>query len=133
MTDTMELFGNVEVSNATTAEVAKAKRSGKKVSAGPKVVAVQVKPASGPKIEKTARLATPKSPALTKSELVLKKLGLAKGVTIEMLMEATGWQAHSVRGFLSGTVKKKLGHALMSEVGKDGLRRYRIDGAPAVK
>src|SRR5262245_32569201 len=37
----------------------------------------------------------------TKAELVLKKLRLARGATIEMLMEVTGWQAHSVRGFLS--------------------------------
>jgi hypothetical protein len=63
----------------------------------------------------------------TKAEQVLKKLRLAKGATIEMLMEATGWQAHSVRGFLSAVVKKKLGLNLVSEVGKDGARRYRID------
>ena len=63
----------------------------------------------------------------TKSEQVLQKLRLAKGATIEMLMEATGWQAHSVRGFLSAVVKKKLGLKLVSEVGKDGTRRYRID------
>ena len=60
---------------------------------------------------------------------MLKKLRSAKGVTIDALMEATGWQAHSVRGFLSGTVKKKLGLALVSETGKDGTRRYRIDDA----
>ncbi|MER8807542.1 DUF3489 domain-containing protein [Mesorhizobium australicum] len=62
----------------------------------------------------------------TKTDIILKKLKSTKGVTIQSLMDATGWQAHSVRGFLSGTVKKKLGHGLLSENGKDGQRRYRI-------
>ena len=66
--------------------------------------------------------------AETKADVVIKKLRSAKGATIDALMEATGWQAHSVRGFLSGTVKKRLGLTLSSEVGKDGIRRYRIDG-----
>lgn len=61
-----------------------------------------------------------------KTELVLKKLQLARGVTIAQIMEATGWQAHSVRGFLSAVVRKKLALNLVSEVGKDGQRRYRI-------
>lgn len=69
----------------------------------------------------------PEGPSATKAEAVLKKLKSAKGATIEALMEATGWQAHSVRGFLSGTVKKKHGLPLISEIGKDGVRRYRID------
>lgn len=64
----------------------------------------------------------------TKADIVLKKLRLARGATIESLMEATSWQAHSVRGFLSAVVRKKLGLTLVSEVGKDGVRRYRIDG-----
>ncbi|WP_245319542.1 DUF3489 domain-containing protein [Mesorhizobium temperatum] len=64
--------------------------------------------------------------AATKTDIVLKKLKSAKGVTIQTLMDATGWQAHSVRGFLSGTVKKKLGHEVLSETGKDGQRRYRL-------
>lgn len=68
--------------------------------------------------------------ATSKAEQLLKKLGSAKGVTIPQMMEATGWQAHSVRGFLSGVVRKKLGHGLVSEVGKDGLRRYRIVAGP---
>lgn len=66
-------------------------------------------------------------PAETKTEMVLKKLRLAKGAAIEALVEATGWQPHSVRGFLSGTVRKKLSLPLISEVGKDGVRRYRLD------
>ena len=62
----------------------------------------------------------------SKSDIVLKKLRSAKGATVATLMEATGWQAHSVRGFLSAVVRKKLGLTLESETGKDGLRRYRV-------
>ena len=65
----------------------------------------------------------------SKSDIVLKKLHLARGVTVAQIMEVTGWQSHSVRGFLSAVVRKKLGLNLMSEVGKDSQRRYRvIDG-----
>jgi Protein of unknown function (DUF3489) len=62
-----------------------------------------------------------------KQDLILKKLGSAKGVTLDTLVETSGWQKHSVRGFLSGTVRKKLGLPLVSELGKDGRRRYRIE------
>ena len=41
-------------------------------------------------------------------------------------MQATAWQQHSVRGFLAGTVKKKLGLDLASSKAKDDVRRYRI-------
>ena len=62
----------------------------------------------------------------TKSDLMLKKLRLARGVTVAQIVELTGWQPHSVRGFLSGVVRKKLNLNLVNEVGKDGQRRYRI-------
>jgi hypothetical protein len=60
-----------------------------------------------------------------KTELLLRRLRAPRGV-IAAMMEATGWQAHSMRGFLSGIVAKKLGRSLISEVGTDGVRRYRI-------
>lgn len=69
--------------------------------------------------------------APSKTEQVLKKLRTAKGVTVPQIAEATGWQLHSVRGFLSGTVKKKLGLNLVSELAKDGTRRYRVIVAAA--
>lgn len=79
-------------------------------------------------ITDTARTAGPKQ-KVTKSDAVLKLLRSTKGASLASMMAATGWQAHSVRGFLSGAVKKKLGLAVVSEIGKDGTRRYRVEGA----
>jgi len=42
------------------------------------------------------------------------------------MISATGWQAHSVRGFLSGSLRKKLGLDVRGMKGADGERRYRI-------
>jgi hypothetical protein len=46
------------------------------------------------------------------------------GATLKELMKATGWQPHSVRGFLSGTVGKKIGLTVKSLKDQDGERRY---------
>ena len=62
----------------------------------------------------------------TKAAKVLGMLRLTKGATLTELMEATGWQAHSVRGFLSGALGKKMGLALESNKGEDGQRFYKI-------
>jgi hypothetical protein len=64
---------------------------------------------------------------VTKHDRVLMLLSRKDGATIPEMMEATGWQQHSLRGFLAGTVKKKLGFALASSKMAGELRRYRID------
>jgi hypothetical protein len=48
------------------------------------------------------------------------------GVTLKELMKATGWQSHSVRGFLSGTLKKKMGMPVESFKNAEGNRCYRV-------
>jgi hypothetical protein len=62
----------------------------------------------------------------TKQALLIDLLTRKKGATIDEAVEATGWQPHSVRGAISGTLKKKLGLAVTSEKPGDGPRRYRI-------
>jgi hypothetical protein len=62
----------------------------------------------------------------TKQQTCLDLLGRREGATIEDLQQATGWQQHSVRGFLAGAVRKKLGLTLISEKPDAGPRCYRI-------
>jgi hypothetical protein len=65
--------------------------------------------------------------AATKHAQVLALLRGKRGATIRTLAKATGWQPHSVRGFLAGVVKKKLGLCLVSQKTEAG-RVYRIGG-----
>jgi uncharacterized protein DUF3489 len=87
-------------------------------------------------VSKTERAAAAKMPEkadeprlerVTKQERMLTLLSQPEGASIEEMMQATGWQQHSVRGFLAGTVKRKLGFALTSSKPDDGVRRYHIE------
>jgi hypothetical protein len=62
----------------------------------------------------------------SKTNQVLDMLKRPGGVTAMELMKTIGWQAHSVRGFLSGTVGKKMGLTVTSSKSEDGERSYSI-------
>jgi hypothetical protein len=63
----------------------------------------------------------------TKQSAAIEMLRSTGGATITALTKATGWQSHSVRGFLAGVVKKRLKLNLESTV-VEGVRIYRITG-----
>ena len=62
----------------------------------------------------------------TKKSKVLALLRRPKGATLAELRQATAWQAHSVRGFLSGALTKKMGLKVSSAKRADGARVYSI-------
>ena len=68
----------------------------------------------------TAMIPTPQR----KTAVLVALLSRPEGATLDDLVRATEWQAHSVRGALSGALKKR-GHQIISEK-IEGVRRYRI-------
>ena len=62
----------------------------------------------------------------SKKAIVLDMLKRPDGVTLADIMSATDWQAHSVRGFISGSLGKKMGLTVESFKRPDGVRAYRI-------
>ncbi len=79
----------------------------------------------------TRRAKAPERPPATngtsKQQRCLDLLARRDGATLAELMAATEWLPHSVRGFLSGTVRKKLGLSLNSSRDVDGTRRYALE------
>ena len=63
----------------------------------------------------------------SKASAILELLIRKDGATLGELMEATGWQAHSVRGFLSGTIRKKMSLDVISVKGENGERTYSVN------
>lgn len=91
-------------------------------------------PAAGSETQKSAPAGcadvsepvAPTTRAGSKTAIVLALLRRERGATAKELMKATGWQAHSVRGFLSGTVAKKMQLTLVSTKDDSGERTYLI-------
>ncbi|MGD0778460.1 MAG: DUF3489 domain-containing protein, partial [Candidatus Solibacter sp.] len=64
----------------------------------------------------------------SKTNKVLDLLQRSGGASLNELTKATGWQAHSVRGFMSGAIGKKMGLAVKSTKAEGGERRYSVKG-----
>jgi hypothetical protein len=121
-----------------------------KITAGRDEVAAANKPAEAKSSERPGRAnqskakkaaapsakATKASPGRrrpdSKQDQIVALLQQPGGATLEELVKTTGWQKHSVRGFLAGTVRKKLKLPLHSEK-IDGIRTYRIGASRVVK
>jgi hypothetical protein len=95
-------------------------KSGKKPTSTKK----GVKGAKGAKVPSKAAGARQGS----KTEKVLDLLKRPGGATLKELMKVTSWQAHSVRGFLSGTLGKKMNLTVTSVKGENGERSYSVKG-----
>jgi hypothetical protein len=63
----------------------------------------------------------------TKQAMIIELLKRPGGATLAEIVEATGWQAHTVRGAMAGALKKKLGLTVTSEKDEVRGRVYRVD------
>ncbi len=140
---------NNETTEATATAAAKAPETGKKqATAGaraPRMAKSEGKPgkkaspaksapkaatkAKGAKAPKAGKAAKEKGVREgSKTEIILGLLKRPGGVTLKELMKATDWQAHSVRGFLSAVVGKKMKLTVDSTKAENGERNYSIKG-----
>ena len=82
------------------------------------------KPSRPPRAQGDSGARSPRSG--TKQEQMIGLLRRPEGASIEEMAKATSWQNHSVRGVISGVLKKKLGMTVVSEKNESGERRYRL-------
>lgn len=88
--------------------------------------------AKAPRAKHTKAAKQPGTRSGSKQAKVIAMLQSPKGVTIKAIEKATGWQPHSVRGFLAGVLRKRL-KLKLSSMKIDGVRTYRIARADARK
>lgn len=127
-----------EASTAPATATAGKAKPGKKTARAPR--RAPVAPAKGKSGKKASRAKKPPKGGTkakvtkpegardgSKTARILDLLKRPGGVTSKELMKVTGWLPHSVRGFLSGTVGKKMGLALTSAKTEDGERAYCVE------
>jgi len=107
------------ISEQGFAAIGKSKPKGKAADAAPKA-------AKGKKPAAESKEKEPKEKKVTKQQTLIDMLQRKEGATLQQMMDATGWQKHSLHGAMAGGLKKKLGYNITSTK-KDGEERvYRI-------
>jgi hypothetical protein len=122
--------GENMISTTEQTETAPETKAAKKATGGAR--RANVAPAKG----KAGKKATPKkkAPRSARNEVregskiatILDLLKRPGGATAKELLKATSWQPHSLRGFISGTLGKKMGLTVTSTKGEDGERSYSV-------
>jgi hypothetical protein len=115
--------------NAAAKPTKKARVGARRANVAPAKAKTGKKATPAKKAPKGAKKAKGAKPAPRNGSKAAKILDLLKrpgGVTSKELQKASGWQPHSVRGFLSGTIGKKMGLTVTSTKGEDGERTYSV-------
>ena len=123
-----------KASSKTTASAKKgAPKSQKNAKGGKPKATATAKPKKTAPVKKAAKelkkAAKPKAEGVregSKTATVVALLERKGGASLAEIMKATGWQAHSVRGFISGTLGKKMSRKVESTKGEDGARVYKL-------
>src|SRR5215475_9555425 len=123
----MTMSTNVATTESSTTNEAtlKTKRAGKKAKTAKAATKAAKKRDKGTAKRKSK---SQRAAGGTKKEIVLELLRRKDGATIADIANATQWQNHSIRGFISGSVSKKMGLAVESMKNDAGQRTYRIVG-----
>jgi hypothetical protein len=126
------MTSNTEQTETAPAAANSEPKATKKAHPGPRrarVTPAKAKSAKKPSPAKKAPKGAKKAAGARDGSKTAKILDLLKrsgGATAKELLRATGWQGHSLRGFLSGTVSKKMGLTVTSTKGEDGERSYSV-------
>jgi hypothetical protein len=128
-----EQSAHVAPQKAASKKAASRKKDAPKATKGANKAAKKAKGA--PKKQTKEKIASKKVPneqeapaprATSKKAIVLDLLRRPKGATMAEIAQATGWQNHSIRGFISGNLTKKMGLTVESTKNDGGERTYRI-------
>jgi hypothetical protein len=128
---TLETTTEQNATAAAQSATGASKKAAAKKKAGLKKTAPKGKTKAIPEAPKPTRLSKAcrdeKTAVLrpgSKGAKVLELIGRPKGAGLHELVKATGWQSHSIRGFISGTLGTKMGLKVSSAKREDGERTY---------